>query len=273
MKKIMQTPRYNFIRSTFLCAIIACGMDGAIQAGTTSAKSPVVVAPVEPPFATGNISLFYETHFISYGQDVWGVGNDWGEWFVHPSIELDFNLGGGWQIYVNTWADINEQIEGDIGDYVQEVDLNVGVYYTMDKFKFQLGYGAWNYASQTESVLEGKVSYSDGLINPFVAVHGRVDIDLPGYDNGVVGQVGIAPGTTLGPVAISFPITVSFDTDGFHAGDGGFAYVSAGIGASVPITKHVSLSGSVLYYHTNHSVIPNVDDDFVFGSAGLVIAF
>jgi hypothetical protein len=272
MMKNMQTPRLKFIRSTFLCAALACVM-GAAQAGTTtSAKGPIAVAP-EEPFVTGNISLFYETHFISYGQDVWGVGNDWGEWFVHPSMELDFNLGGGLQFYVNVWADINDQLEGDIGDYTQEIDVNLGFYYTVDKWKFQLGYGSWNYASQTEHIIDGKVSYSDGLINPFLAIHGRPAIDIPGYDEGIVGQVGIVPGTKLGPVALSFPITVSFDTDGFHAGDGGFAYVSAGVGASYPLTEHVSLAGSVTYYHTQDDVIPNVDEDFVVGSAGIVITF
>lgn len=269
MKKT-HTPKT--MRSMLLGAVIACALGGAAHAGTVSAKTPVTVAPPEP-FVTGNLSLFYDTHFISYGQDVWGVGNDWSEWFVHPSVELDFNLGGGLQFYVNVWADINDQIEGDIGDYTQEIDVNLGFYYTMDKFKFQLGYGSWNYASQTEQIIDAKVSYNDGLINPFIAAHGRVDIDLPGYDEGVVGQIGIAPGTTLGPVSLSFPITVSFDTDGFHAGDAGFAYVSAGIGASIPLVEHVSLSLGVTYYHTEGSVIPNVDEDFITGSAGIVVSF
>ena len=245
------------------------------QAGTVSSKA--VVPPIEPPaptpFITGNLSLFYDTHFISYGQDVWGVGNDWGEWFFHPSFELDFNVAPGLQIYVNTWADVNDQVEGDIGDYVQEIDVNVGFYYTVDKFKFQLGYGSWNYASQTEHIVDGKVSYLDGLINPFVAIHGRVGIDIPGYDEGVVGQIGIAPATTLGPVSLSFPITVSFDTDGFHGAGEGFAYVSAGVGASIPLHKQIALSVGVTYYHTQDDVIPNVDSDFVVGSAGIVFTF
>ncbi|WP_265593358.1 hypothetical protein [Verrucomicrobium sp. BvORR034] len=245
------------------------------QAGTVSGKT--VVPPVEPPaptpLITGNLSLMYDTHFISYGQDVWGVGNDWGEWFFHPSFELDFNVAPGLQIYVNTWADVNDQVEGDIGDYVQEIDVNVGIYYTVDKFKFQLGYGSWNYASQTEHIIDGKISYLDGLINPFVALHGRVGIEIPGYDEGLVTQVGIAPATTLGPVSLSFPITVSFDTDGFHAGDGGFAYVSAGVGASIPLHKQISLALGVTYYHTQDDVIPNADSDFVVGSAGIVFTF
>lgn len=34
MKKMMPAPKHNFIRSTFLCAIIACGMSSTVEAGT-----------------------------------------------------------------------------------------------------------------------------------------------------------------------------------------------------------------------------------------------
>jgi hypothetical protein len=274
MKFISRMKSGKLAAAGLTLAIAALMTPASATAGEVSAKSVVAPPPVEEkPFITGNLSLFYDTHFISYGQDVWGVGNDWGEWFFHPSFELDFQITDSLQFYVNTWADVNDQIEGDIGDYVQEIDVNVGFYYTLDKFKFQLGYGSWNYASQTEHIIDGKVTYMDGLINPFLAVHGRVGIDIPGYDTGVVGQLGVAPSTALGPVTLSFPITVSFDTDGFHAGGEGFAYVSAGVGASIPIHKQISLSIGATYYHTQDDVIPNVDSDFVVGSAGIVFTF
>jgi hypothetical protein len=275
MKFISRIKTNKLAAAALALAIAAIMAPASATAGTVSAKGTTVVTPPveEKPFITGNLSLFYDTHFISYGQDVWGVGNDWGEWFFHPSMELDFQITDSLQFYVNVWADVNDQIEGDIGDYVQEIDVNVGFYYTLDKFKFQLGYGSWNYASQTEHIIDGKVTYMDGLINPFVAVHGRVGIDLPGYDEGVVGQIGVAPSTALGPVTLSFPVTVSFDTDGFHAGGEGFAYVSAGVGASIPIHKQISLSIGATYYHTQDDVIPNVDSDFVVGSAGIVFTF
>lgn len=274
MKFISRVKSSKLATGALAAAIAAIMGASTATAGTVSAKGAAPVAPPEEkPFITGNLSLFYDTHFISYGQDVWGVGNDWGEWFFHPSVELDFQITDNLQFYVNVWADVNDQIEGDIGDYVQEIDVNVGFYYMMDKFKFQLGYGSWNYASQTEHIIDGKVTYMDGLINPFVAVHGRVGIEIPGYDEGVVGQIGIAPSVTAGPVSLSFPITVSFDTDGFHAGGEGFAYVSAGVGASIPIHKQISLSLGVTYYHTEDSVIPNAEEDFVVGSAGIVFTF
>jgi hypothetical protein len=236
-------------------------------------KGTMPPPPAEEPFVTGNLTLAYDTHFISYGQDVWAAGNDWGDSLFHPSLEIDFNLGGGLQLYVNTWFDVNDNAVSSIGGDVQEVDVNVGFYYTKDKWKFQLGYGAWMYAEQIEHIVDAKVSYNDGLWNPFVMLHGRVADDI-GFDTGVVGQVGIVPSKTFGPVTLSLPVTVSFDTDNFHGGDAGFAYVSAGLGASIPLAKHVALNLGVTFYHTNDEVIPvNPEEDFFTGSAGVTVSF
>ena len=263
----------NSLTKLALAALVAGTFGSTSLFAGTSPKAPAPVAPVkEEPFITGNLSIFYDTHFISYGQDVWGAGMDWSDSLIHPSLELDFNLGGGATFYVNTWWDVNDLGVTTIGSNIQEVDVNTGFYFVSGKFKFQIGYGAWMYGSQTEHIIDGKVSYNDGVINPFVAVHGRVADDIP-FDTGVVGQVGFAPGTTLGPVALSFPVAVSFDTDNFHGGDAGFAYVSAGVSATIPLTKQISASLGVTYYHTNPDVIPNVDDDFVTGSAGFVVTF
>lgn len=255
------------------CCILAAAAlisQGALHAGT-SAKAPVTVAPPEEPFVTGNLTVTYDTHFVSWGQDIWAAGNSWKDALIHPSLELDFNLGGGLQAYFNTWWDINDNAQSDIGKYIQEVDVNVGIYYTMDKLKFQLGYGSWNYASQTEHVVEGKVTYSC-LLNPFIALHGRVADDIP-LDTGLVTVVGITPGYKLGPVDLAFPIAVSADTSGFHGGGSGFGFVSAGISASIPLAKHVILGAGVTYYHTNGSVIVNPDEDFVTGSASISVTF
>jgi len=230
--------------------------------------------PAEPPFVTGFLSLTLDTHFVSYGSDVWGGGDTWDDGLFHPTLEVDFNLGGGWQAYINLWADVNDlaSVPSDIGGNVQELDVNVGFYYTMDKWKFQLGYGAWMYASETEHIIDGKVSYNDGTWNPFLMLHGRVN-DFP-YDAGVVAQVGIAPSKTFGKVTVSAPVTLSFDTDGFHGGDAGFAYASVGLGASIPLVEHVTLNLGATYFHTEDDVIPgNVDDDFVVGSAGVTISW
>ena len=260
------------LTAALLAAAVSTAAAGT-PAPAPTGKTPVIPPPAETPFVTGNLTLAYDTHFISYGQDVWAAGNDWSDSLFHPSMELDFNIGNGWQIYLNTWFDVNNNAVSSIGGDVQEVDVNVGVYYTKDKWKFQLGYGAWMYGDQVEHIIDGKVSYNDGVWNPFVMLHGRVADEIS-FDTGLVGQLGIAPSKTYGKVTFSLPVTVSFDTDNFHGGDAGFAYVSAGLGASIPLCKHTSLNLGVTYYHTNDDVIPvNPDDDFVTGSAAITIAF
>jgi hypothetical protein len=265
---------YNAMNKTASC-LSALLLPFAMQVAFAGTTPPPMTPPPEEPFVTGNLTLAYNTHFISYGQDIWQAGNDWDDALFNPSMELDFNLGKGWQAYLNLWFDVNDNSTSNISKYVQEMDVNVGVYYTMDKWKFQLGYGAWNYASQTESIIDGKISYNDGFWNPFLMLHGRVDSDLgPNFDNGLVAQVGIVPGTKLGPVSLTFPVTVSFDTDQYHGGDSGFAYASVGIGASVPLCKHTSLNLGVTFYHTEENVFPtNPDEDFFTGTAGITIAF
>ena len=255
-----------------ICALAAFGVlsQAPVQAGT-SAKAPVTVTPPADPFVTGNLTVTYDTHFVSWGQDIWGAGNSFKDALIHPSMELDFNLGGGFQAYFNTWWDINDNASSSIGKYIQEVDVNVGIYYTMDKLKFQLGYGSWNYASQTEHVLEGKVTYTS-FLNPYIALHGRVADGIP-LDTGLVTVLGISPGYKLGPVDLAFPIAVSADTSGFHGGGAGFGFVSVGVAASVPLSKHVTLGAGVTYYHTNSHVIVNPTEDFLTGSASISVSF
>jgi hypothetical protein len=256
-------------------AALAAPLTG--KAGTDMSKAPPPVAPApEDPFLTGNLTINYETHFISNGLDVWGVGTSWSQWFIHPSLELDFNLTKDLQFYVNTWWDVNGQIPGTIGKYIQEVDVNAGFYYTWDKLKFQLGYGAWNYNHGTEGVIDGKVSYTDPYgLNPFVALHARVTPGGSGFDNGFLAQVGFAPSKTWGAFTLALPVTVDFDTTRDYAGgSAGFGYVSVGLSASYALTKHVALNLGVTYYHTDSSVFPtNPKDDFVTGLAGFTISF
>lgn len=277
---------------TFLCLLaLAASLPLAGRADDTVASSgegdkdvkdtkttTTAVAPApELPFMTGNLTVNYETHFISNGFDVWGIGTSWDHWLVHPSLELDFNISKDLQFYVNTWWDVNDMGTTTIGKYIQEVDVNVGFYYTWDKLKFQLGYGAWNYASQTESVIDFRATYTDPYnLSPFVALHGRIgEGSNLGVDNGLLVQAGVAPSKTWGALTLSLPVTVDFDTTHNYAyGSSGFGFVSVGLNASYAIDKHLSLNLGATYYHTQHAVFPtNPKDDFVTGLAGFTIAF
>ncbi len=250
----------------------------AAVAGTTSTGKMVAPPPPAPapPVVTGSLNLMYNTHFVSYGQDVWGAGTDFGDkGTFNPSIELNFDLGGGWKAILGTWWDVNSNADSSIGDSIQEVDVWAGVGYTTGPWSFTLMYQEWLYASQSERIVDFKISYSN-FLNPSLMFHGRVDGAEP-FDTGLVTVLGIAPGTTAGPVTLSFPIQVAADTDGFHGGDGGFSFASAGISASVPVSflpGKWSLNAGLTYYYTNDEVIPtNPDESFLTGTIGLGLTF
>lgn len=272
----------KYTRASVAACLSAMALTSSAFAGETPAPMGKAPAPLPPPPApvdvvTGTLGLNYNTHFISYGQDIWGGGTSFGDNSTfNPSFELNFDLGGGFKAILGTWWDVNSNADSSIGDSIQEVDVWGGFGYTADKWSFSLVYQEWLYASQSERIIDFKVAYADGLINPSILFHGRVDGAEP-FDTGLVTVLGIAPGTKAGPVTFSFPIQVAADTDGFHGGDGGFSFASAGVTASVPLKFMPgawALNAGVTYYHTEKDVFPtNVDDDFLTGTIGLGLTF
>ena len=167
---------------------------------------------------------------------------------------------------------MNDNAPTSIGSSIQEIDVWAGFAYATGSWKTTFLYHDWMYASQHERAFELKLAYTHP-INPYILLHYRFDDEIS-FDTGLVALAGISPGTSLGPVALSFPVQVAFDTDGYHGGDAGFSFASAGISASIPIVEHVALNLGVTYYYTNDSVIPvNPEDNIFTGSAGITITF
>lgn len=247
---------------------------GALLAGTPPA--PPVETPPGPPLVTGTLSLLMDSHFVSYGQDIWRAGQSWEDPLFHPSLALNFNLTSNFTFFVGTWMDINDNLESNstLGNRVQEIDVWAGMSYTMDKFKFTLINQYWNYGGNTEKIIDFRVDYS-GMLNPYLLLHGRFDRGAAeAFGEGVVVQVGINPTTKCGPVTLSAPIALSYDTHNYHGGQAGFGFASAGLNATLPVSKHVALTASVDYFYTNDNVIvTNPDEGFIRGRAGVVITF
>jgi hypothetical protein len=243
-----------------------------------AAGSDLQEAPT--PFVSGTLDLSGNTHFVSYGQDIWGTGNDWGHNspIFNPSIELTLDLGKGWSGMLGTWWDVNRNAPSDIGNAIQEVDVWAGVGYGVGDFSFTLLYQEWLYAGQSERIVDFVIGY-DHWLNPSLTLHGRVDHDIgPDFKNGLTTVLGVAPGKDFGPVSVSLPLNVAFDTDGMHGGDAGFSFASAGIDASVPLTfvtkGNWSLNGGIAVYHTDDDVIVgNPDDTFVTARLGVSLGF
>jgi len=263
-------------RSKYLKALLAAAPFLTTLPVTLADEAP------EPFFAGGTLALAVDTHFVSYGADVWGAGKDWDDLLFHPMLELGFNLGGGFTGILGTWWDVNDNSAqpAEIGKSVQEVDIWGGVSYSMDDFTFTALYQEWMYGGESERIVDLKAAYSH-FLNPSLTLHCRVDSGNAGQDDGVAAVLGIAPGKTFeeaGDLSITIPVNVAAETDGFHGGDSGWSFASIGASASIPL-KFIAkgdwtLSAGVTYFLTNEDVIPgNVEENFLTGTTALTLSF
>lgn len=280
MKTVKHTLTSNYIK--YVAALLAAGplvvaTQNCLADGTNAAPAAMEEAE-ETPFVTGTLALTVDTHFVSYGADVWGAGQDWDDPLFHPMLELGFDLGGGFKGILGTWWDVNNNAPTSIGNSIQEVDVWIGASYAMNKFTFTALYQEWMYASQTEKIVDLKATYA-GFLNPSATFHFRVDSELPNTDDGLAVVLGIAPGLKLGEnISLSFPLNIAGETEGFHGGDEGFSFASLGANAGIPLSfiskGNWTFNIGVTYFVTSDDVIPNNPEDaFLTGSAGVTLTF
>ena len=268
-----------------------------VAPGVDNPAGESVEAAVEGDFGpgdrvSGNVGVSYNSHFISYGLDVWGGGDDFfgseSTTFVYADVSLDFSPV---TVTFGVWSDINDNVESEIGGEIQEIDVFAGVAYSIDRFTVGATYQEWYYASDEERIVDIAVEFDDtGLLfedfalNPSFLAHLRVDGN-GGQEESEAFVIGIAPEFNIidsedYPVTLAIPVSVAFFTDEFQGGDSGFGYVSVGAAASVPLAfipeefGAWSLNADVTYYHTEDDAIPgNPEDDFFTGAIGLNLAF
>ena len=279
MKTVKHTLTSNYIK--YVAALLAAGplvvaTQNCLADGTNAAPAAVQEAE-ETPFVTGTLALTVDTHFISYGADVWGAGQDWDDPLFHPMLELGFDLGGGFKGILGTWWDVNSNAPSSIGDSIQEVDVWIGAAYTTGDFTFTALYQEWLYGGESERIVDLKAGFAH-FLNPNLTLHFRTDAGASGGDCGLATVLGIAPGTKWKDISFTFPINVACDTDNFHGGDSGFSFASVGVGAGIPLSfipkGNWTFNAGVTYYLTNDDVIPNnPEESFLTGSAGVTLAF
>ena len=228
---------------------------------------------------SGSLSLDYNSHFISYGADVWGAGNDLGDAIFNPSIELTFQLTENISFILGTWWDVNDNTISDIGGSIQEVDVWAGVGFGLGPLDVTILYQEWLYGKESERIIDVILAV-DHSLSPSLTLHNRVGEGASGGDTGLVAVLGIEPGFSAGQVDLALPINVAAATDGFHGGDGGFAYASLGLSATLQLAVideklgAWNLHGGLTYYVTDDDVIPNnPDDSFLTASFGIGIDF
>lgn len=236
------------------------------------------------------------SHFISFGADVWGGGNDNplpfandSTYFAYGTATLKFTdeLSG----FINLWSDNNNNTDSSIGGDVQEIDLNVGVNYAWDKFTFGLAHNYWIYAGEEEKAVEVSVGYNDMdvlaegfALNPAILAHYRYD-GFGGQEEAAVIQASIRPTFTVAkdtayPITLAVPAAVAFFVDHYQGGDSGFGYANVGLSASVPLAfipegygAWSAGASAILWYTPEDSIPNNPDEVFVVTSLSLNVAF
>lgn len=290
--------RGQMVSRTLLAAAAALTLSSTVYADSTTA--PALDSSVGDRFSF-SAGVDASSHFISFGADVWGGGNEISPFsanstsFVYGTLtaKITDELSG----FINLWSDNNDNVNSAIGGPIQEVDFNVGLTYTWENFTFGIAHSYWMFGGGAEKAIEVTASYNDAslwedkikgfALNPSFLAHYRYDStgDLAG-ENAVVLQVGIKPTFTFDqiddyPITVGVPMNVAYFTDPYQGGDGaGFGYFSAGLSASVPLSfipkGYGSWSASIseIYYNTSTNDIPgNPENNFFVTTLSVGVAF
>lgn len=284
----------NSSRMRFTAPLLALALvTGTAVAGTPEpTTAPIVPAPKEDVIS-GVLNLDVNSHFISYGNDVWGDGSSMSEPTFNPSLEIALELPAGFTATLGTWWDVNSKAGGNsspLGGRIQEVDVWAGLAYKVGDFTAKIAYQNWMYNGTTEDILDLTLSYAT-FLSPSITFHNRLnaggagpDGNNPGTgDEGTIVVGGLSHSFEAGCVTISIPFNIAyFLDDGYHSAgaDDGIGYGSLGVNASVPLSfisdtyGKWSLHGGLTYYVTDRDVIPNnPQGDFLTANIGLTVAF
>lgn len=245
-----------------------------------SAEKAVAAEPAAKPSITGNLSLNFDSHFVSFGSDVWGPGH---QLLFHPSIELNKAITSDFKLILGTWWDVNDQANShgvtssEIGHRVQEVDVWFGGAYTSGILTTTALYQQWMYAGANEQAVELKFAV-DTFLKPSLLIHQRLGTGAYGADT--VAVLGASYDFKAGPVSFSVPAAVSFESGGYHGGNAGVGFGSLGLSASVPadfVSKDATFSVGVTGYWTDKTVITSNGgankEKFMNLTAGVSIPF
>lgn len=281
----MKTPVNAIVlKSALLASLLGTAASYAGDPPTTT-TTPAPVIETEDNFS-GTLNLDYNSHFISYGLDVWGDGNDLEGPTFNPSLELTWGLPADFSLILGTWWDVNGKVPSAIGGKLQEIDVWAGLGYKVGDLSITALYQNWIYGSANEQIVDLKFAY-DCFLSPSLVIHNRVDPGASGGNNGTVVVAGISHSLEAGPVTISFPLNVAwFVDDDFHPGsiDSGIGYGSLGVNATLPLTflgesaGEWNLHGGFTYYLTDSDVVGNTragrpDNDFLTANIGIGCAF
>ena len=250
---------------------------------TDSSSTTIATVPSGESKLSGTLSFDANSHFISYGSDVWGAGTSATEgWTFNPSFSVDYALTDAISLNAGFWADINDNVSG-VGFDGQEIDIWLGASYTSGIATYSVTFQSWQYAGASEEVLDLGISL-DTFLNPSITLHQRLGAGASGGDEGTFLVAGIEESFTIADkYTFSVPVNVGYSVDDdYHAGfhstgttDSGFAYVSIGLQSSIPLTEYSSFNYGVTYYIRDEDVVGDNSgaDNFFTYNAGVSLSF
>lgn len=228
---------------------------------------------------TGSLSLDWNSHFMSYGVDVWGSGTSASrKWTFNPSLSLDYKINDKLTLSSGFWMDVNDNPTGSDIE-TQETDVWFGVSYTAGIATFSATYQSWQYGinpdqsySDTEEVLDLGVAF-DTVLSPSLTIHKRLD----GAGNQHLGTFAVLGAEHTFEMnekfSVTIPVAVGFALTDFHTTETGYAFASAGVQASYALSSFSSFNFGVTYYDTDKKVVGNSEDSFLTYNAGISFDF
>lgn len=242
-------------------------------------------AEEESPWAF-SVSLDANSHFLSYGANVWGpetedIGD---EILFEPTLSASYDFSETQGMYVGAWFDING-VEGadhgdvgpDLGGDTKEMDLWVGYWFSVADFTFDFTLQSCKYSGENEGIFDVTISY-DTLFSPYLIIHNRFE-DVGGTETGTMFEFG---GTlyedSYKGIDYSLSAGLGFSLNDFHVqGEEGYAYSFLGLSASYVFYStddlDVDVHGALTYYDTDEEATGNARDSYLTANFGLGFSF
>ena len=207
-----------------------------------------------------------------------------GDGFLNKAV---FSLGL-WQSYSNPAG-----VTSPNNRAFYESDVTPSLALTFGKLTLTESYAFLNYpnaipgGAQDSQLWSSKLSFDDSDLLGALALHPSVTYSLETDAKSGVGtktggslwEVSVSPGTAVGPLELTLPLTLGVGSDGFYA-QNGYSYFSAGLNAAytLPVSKAYGtwkVNTGVTYYNTDKKSMAgiNSDENNFVGSIGLGVAF
>jgi hypothetical protein len=219
---------------------------------------------------SGSIAFDLNSHFISYGQDIWAGGDD-PQWTFNPTLSLGYTLNEHVSFNAGIWMDANSIGGRSFG--VVETDTWIGVAYDAGLVTGSATLQNWQYGGTSEEILDLGLSI-DTFLSPSLTLHKRLSAGASGGMNGWFAVFNAAHSFEVTEqFSVTIPGQIGFALDDFHTTATGYGFANIGVSVSYALTESVSVNAKVKYWNTDGGVTGNADNDFFTYGVGASFAF